>query len=123
MPLLIRRTLYALAITSICLLLAALAYHVVTPKIQLENLSNRPYRALNIELPTNKISFEPIPANSQQTIYFSPQRTAGELRYTLEGGHGSQQTGRLAYADEREYFSVIQFRIEVDGRLSVTIMP
>lgn len=120
MLLIMKRTLYAVALTSICLLLAALAYHLITPKIQLENLSNHPYRTLNIELPTNKISFEPIPANSTQTIYFSPQKTTGELRYTLEDEHGSRQTGQLAYVSESEYFSVIQFRIERDGRLSVS---
>lgn len=115
-----RRTLYALAITSICLLLAALAYHVATPKIQLENLSNRPYRALNIELPSNHISFDPIPAKSSQTIYFSPQKRSGELRYTLIDEHGSNQTGRIAYAGKDEYFSVLQFRIEENNQLMVT---
>ena len=120
---LIRRSLYFIVIIGSFMALATLTYHLVTPKIQLENLSNRPYRALNIELPTNKISFEPIPANSSQTIYFSPQKTSGELSYTLEDEHGSKQTGRLSYADEREYFSVIQFLIDVDGRLSVTITP
>lgn len=115
----IRRTFSAAVVIGAIMALAALAYHLITPKIQLENFSNHPYRALNIELPTNKISFEPIPADSQQTIYFSPQKTTGELRYTLEDEHGSRQTGQLAYVNESEYFSVIQFRIERDGRLIV----
>ncbi|ACA87273.1 hypothetical protein Swoo_3002 [Shewanella woodyi ATCC 51908] len=56
------------------IILSAIAYHFLTPKITLSNDSAKSYAALNFTLPSSQISFSPIPSQSRQSIYFSPQK-------------------------------------------------
>ncbi len=62
-----------------------------------------------------------IPANSSQTIYFSPQKVSGDLHYILEDINGIQQEGTLAYSDQTEYFRRITAEIGQDNQIKVSM--
>ncbi len=102
-------------------MVSALVYHIVTPKIVLNNPTALAYRSLTVKLPTNQLSFDPIPANSSQTIYFSPQKVSGDLHYILEDINGIQQEGTLAYSDQTEYFRRITAEIGQDNQIKVSM--
>ncbi len=73
-----------------CLLIiiSGIAYDTLSPQVIVLNKSDRNFYQVIFSLPTNQITFEPITADSHQTIYFSPQQEIGIVTYQLMSTNG-----------------------------------
>ena len=105
------------------IILSAIAYHFLTPKITLSNDSQKSYAALNFTLPNSQITFSPIPSHSRQSIYFSPQKKSGLITYQLVSNTGGiVAQGQLNYQASdtlsSELGNTLTFTIGEDYRVS-----
>ncbi|WP_237157914.1 hypothetical protein [Shewanella psychrophila] len=103
--------------------MSGIAYHFLSPKILVHNQSDRSFYQVNFQLPTNKISFEPIKSKSRQIIYFSPQEKTGIVTYQLIAINGAQVAqGHIEYQFDDNNFSQfgtkLSFIIDAQYRVS-----
>ncbi|WP_065188478.1 hypothetical protein [Shewanella woodyi] len=98
------------------IILSAIAYHFLTPKITLSNDSQKSYAALNFTLPNSQITFSPIPSHSRQSIYFSPQKKSGLITYQLVSN-----TGVIVAQGQLNYQASDKLSSELGNTLTFTI--
>lgn len=80
------------------IIVSGIAYHFLSPQIFVRNHSDRSFYQVIFNLPTSQITFEPVKANSRQTIYFSPQEKTGLVTYQLIAINGDQVAqGHIKY--------------------------
>ncbi|EDQ02775.1 hypothetical protein [Shewanella benthica] len=80
------------------IIVSGIAYHFLSPQIFVRNHSDRSFYQVIFNLPTSQIIFEPIKANSRQTIYFPPQEKTGLVTYQLIAINGDQVAqGHIKY--------------------------
>ncbi|MFT6403549.1 MAG: hypothetical protein ACJA2D_002874 [Pseudohongiellaceae bacterium] len=101
-------------------LFSGVGYYFISPKSIITNLSNNSYDEFNISLPTSRISFGPITANSSYTIFYSRQRKKGIGKYSLIANNLEISGNEFAYAEGTEFGRVLRFTIESNGQISVS---
>ncbi len=106
-------------------MMSAIAYHFLSPKVVLENRSDKRYSALNFSLPSSKVSFSSITPRSRQTIYFSPQKQLGVITYRLYSDSGDVVAqGQLSYIGDEsplaELGNTLSFIINENYEISFT---
>jgi len=94
-------------------------YYLIFPKSIITNLSNNSYDEFNISLPTSRISFGPVKANSSYTIFYSRQRQTGIGKYSLMANNLEISGNEFPYAEGIEFGRVLRFTIESNGEISV----
>jgi|GEM_PF-4063895 len=78
--------------------MSAIAYHFLSPRVVVNNQSNKSYSTLNFSFPSNNLSFSAIKPRSHQTIYFMPQKQIGLITYQLLSDSGEiVAQGQLTY--------------------------
>lgn len=110
-----------------CLLIimSGIAYHYLSPQVFVKNLSDRSFYQAIFNLPSSQIIFEPVKANSRQTIYFSPQEKTGLVTYQLVSINGAQVAqGHIEYDFDDDNLSQLgtklSFIIDKQYRVSFT---
>lgn len=101
------------------LLVIGAAYYVITPKVIVSNLSDTQYDELVISLPSSRVSFAPIEAQSSNTIFYSRQKKAGVGTYSLRRGEMAISSDEFPYPEGTEIGRVLRFTIEGNGEISV----
>lgn len=101
----------------------ALGYYFISPKVIISNLTDREYSEFVVLLPTSRISFSPIEANSTSTIYFSRQNNPGPGTYSLINGESEIFKGSFLYSEGSELGRVLRFTIENSGLVSFGELP
>ncbi|WP_246033076.1 hypothetical protein [Shewanella canadensis] len=109
----------------LCLLImiSAIAYHFLSPKVVVDNQSDKSYSALNFSFPSNDLSFSAIKPRSHQTIYFSPQKQIGLITYQLLSNSGDTVAqGQLSYIGDEsplaELGTTLNFTINENYEIS-----
>ena len=97
----------------------AVGYYFVSPKAIINNLSNNEYDEFVILLPTSRISFSPIEAQSSNTIFYSRQKQAGTGSYSLISQGSEIARNDFPYTEGSEFGRVLRFTIETNGQISV----
>jgi len=100
------------------ILVGVAAYYYASPKVVIENRSSVPVHEAIVYLPGSQLTFEPVKPGGRSTIYYSPQKQSGQLKYSMRV-NGLPQAGALPYSDSSEYGRVIQ--IEVDELEAVKV--
>ncbi len=104
-------------------MMSAIAYHFLSPRVVVDNQSDKSYSALNFSLPSNNLSFSAIKPRSHQSIYFSPQKQIGLISYQLfsESGDTVAQ-GQLSYIGDEsplaELGTTLKFTINENYQIS-----
>lgn len=101
--------------------LASAVYHYSMPKVVLANQSSNHYDELVVQLPSSRVSIGPIPPGASELVYFSPQDSCGELRYSLQFQGNEQAQGTLAYDAKGQFFRVIRIVIRHDGTVAASL--
>ena len=94
-------------------------YYFITPKVVVSNLSDNQYDELIISLPSSRISFSPVEAQSSDTIFFSRQNKAGTGSYSLRSGDLVVSSSDFLYPEGSEIARVLRFTIETSGHVSM----
>lgn len=105
------------------IIVSGIAYHYLSPQVFVKNYSDRDFYQVIFNLPTSQIKFQPIKANSRQTIYFSPQQKTGIVTYQLMSINGAQVAqGHIEYQFEQGKFTqlgtTLNFTIDEEYRVS-----
>ena len=100
-------------------LVIAVGYYFISPKVIINNLSSNEYDEFVILLPTSRISFGPIEAQSSYTIFYSRQKESGTGSYSLIGSDSEISRGDFPYAEGSELGRVSRFSIKTNGQISV----
>ncbi|WP_227992692.1 MULTISPECIES: hypothetical protein [Shewanella] len=105
------------------IIVSGIAYHFLSPQILVRNHSDRSFYQIIFNLPTSQLTFEPVKANSRQTIYFSPQEKTGLVTYQLISINGAQVAqGHIEYQFDDNNFSQfgtkLSFIIDEQYRIS-----
>ena len=100
---------------------SALIFRAAHPKVVLVNLASTSYEEVVIQLPSSRVSFRPISAESTQVIYFSKQDSGGVVAYSLRSGGKEIAHDTLPYEVDGQFFREIRLVISKDGVLSATI--
>jgi len=88
------------------IMISAIAYHFLSPKVVVDNQSDKSYSAINFSFPSSNLSFSDIKPRSHQTIYFSPQKQVGVITYQLLSASGDiVAQGQLSYIGEESPFA------------------
>jgi len=115
------KTRYKFVVVLLALLLAiGIGYYFISPKAVITNLSSIEYDEFLISLPTSRISFSPIDAQSTNTIFFSRQNEPGTASYLLKNQDLEIASGDFLYTGGSELGRVLRFTIERNGDLSVS---
>ena len=101
------------------LLVTGAGYYFITPKVVVSNLSDTQYDELVISLPSSRISFAPVEAQSSGTIFYSRQEKAGTGTYSLRTGNLVIFSNDFLYSEGSEIGRVLQFTIESNGQISI----
>ena len=114
------KTRYKLIVMVLTLsLVIATGYYFISPKAIINNLSSNEYDEFAILLPTSRISFSPIEAQSSHTIFYSRQKESGIGSYSLIGNSLEIARSEFQYAEGSELGRVLRFTIESNGQISV----
>ena len=100
-------------------LVIATGYYFGSPKVIINNLSNNEYAEFVIQLPTSRISFSPIGAQSSNTIFYSLQNETGTGSYSLISKDSEIARNDFPYTEGSEFGRVLRFTIETNGQISV----
>ncbi len=100
-------------------LFSGVGYYFISPKSIINNLSNNSYEVFTISLPTSRISFGPVKANSSYTIFYSRQKKRGIGKYSLMAKNFEISGDEFLYAQGIEFGRVLKFTIESNGQISV----
>lgn len=103
------------------IILAAIAYHLASPKIVLTNRSHSHHDELIVTLPSSRVSFGPIAPGTTDTIYFSRQSTGGTVTYSLRTRGKELARGTLAYDGSGQFFRTLAVVIHEDGNVSSSL--
>lgn len=93
-------------------------YYFISPKAVVSNLSEINYDEFVISLPSSRISFSPVSADSSNTILYSQQKHSGVGSYTLRNGSIEPFKDTFSYPEGSEIGRVLRFTIESDGQVS-----
>ncbi|MEP0202657.1 MAG: hypothetical protein ABJ084_00935 [Halioglobus sp.] len=108
-----------LSITAL-ILIGIAAYYCTSPKVVIENRSSVPVHEAIVYLPGSQLSFDPIKPGEKSTIYYSPQKQSGQLKYSMRV-NGIPQTGALPYSGSPEYGRVIHIEVDELGAVTVSV--
>jgi hypothetical protein len=97
----------------------AVGYYFFSPKAIINNLSNNEYDEFVILLPTSRILFSPIRAQSSNTIFYSRQNETGTGSYSLISKDSEIARNDFPYTEGTELGRVLRFTIEANGQISV----
>ena len=100
---------------------SALLSWAAYPEVTLVNLAPTSYDGLVVQLPSSRISFSQIHANSTHSIYFSKQDRGGVATYSLHNGGKEVAHGVLPYSMDGQLFRQIRLVIGKDGVVSASI--
>jgi len=95
-------------------------YHFLSPKVVVENVSDKQYEELKIVLPESGLSFGPIKPGESNTIYHSQQKRNGQVEYSLIYEGKIVAEGTQYYSKDHELGSKLQFVIS--GKHNVQII-
>jgi len=101
------------------MLLTGAGYYFVTPKATISNLSSLEYDEFVVTLPSSRIVFGPVEANSASTIFYSRQDKSGIAEYLLRDENDTIASDTFPYAEGSELGRVLRFTIQNDGQMSV----
>ena len=92
----------------------------MSPKVVIKNGSSTLVHQTVVYLPSSQLTFDPVKPGEELTIYYSPQKRSGELKYSLKV-NGSLQTGALLYGGLPDYGRVIHLEVDKLGAVTVSV--
>lgn len=100
-------------------LAAGTGYYFISPKAVVSNLSNTNYDEFIITLPSSRISFGPVEAQSSNTILFSRQNQPSIGSHSLRNGTTELFGSDFSYEEGSEIGRVLHFTINRSGQVSI----
>lgn len=94
-------------------------YYFISPKAIISNPTDTEYDEFIISLPSSRISFSPVEANSSNTIFYSRQNQSGIGAYSLRSASSEIFGNNFPYAEGNELGRVLRFTIDGNGQVSV----
>ena len=107
-----------IAITFTVPLVIVSGYYFLSPKAVVSNHSEINYDEFVISLPSSRISFSPVSADSSTTILYSQQKLSGQASYSLRNGSTELFKDTFSYPEGSEIGRVLRFTIESDGQVT-----